>query len=1336
MLKWSFAAFFAISLFAGIKGRTQQVIPAIDTAEPIGARPYEMVRAGREEPAPPTVTFANLQGWTMQVSGHAQAVLQASRAENVWKRPAGELRYKGDGNASANPKILLTPPKPVLLPPKADSVDMWVYGNRWDFENPPDTPPVSITILLKGQNGAVYRLPIASVGWQQWWLLHCSIPVGVKNPLVFTGLEISNGWQSDWRKIYLDSIRFYHEGLGTLHFRPLPHRNLILLPGQSPGANTGIGKLPFPTRAQTILPVNRIQNYQNQVKKISNAYVFQYHAKDCDISYTFNPAIGLSGITALINGKYAGRLLDGARVEFTGSSSVKPSLYAITQDKKRVTATYRDGTTLRMTIWQKSLVIDVINRTGNAASLQFGCITGLTAPRTIYVPFLTWGNDAGVLLSRAGSKQVYTTIWPDWYRSNGSRFISADYVSGNTAKINGGVLYSPLTNGKRNPMYERLFITVSPSIEEVLPVIANPVGLHAKEAVDRLWQESWGPSNYAQEENRCDMLRAYGIKKLIQCNHELTWRDFGESFTLRTHAAPGRGGDVALQKYVAHQQSLGWLSGLYTNYSDFAPVNRHWNPDFVIRNPDGNWAAAWPRCWALKPLAAVQLDAALVPVIEKRYHSNAAYTDVMTAVSPFDRTDFDARVPGAGSFAQTFYAYGQLLRNDSTVYKGPVFSEGTYQYLYAGLDDGNYGHVYNNRPLATSPLLPVFDLMQIHPKECDIGVSWTSSYCGAIPNWQSPLNLDHSIDRFLLTTMAYGHIGWLVEEQYGIERTCRSYYMLQQVQARYGLKAPNRIAYWDGKRLRDVSDAVELGLPQSRRQLYIEYPNGLTLWLNDSPDLNWRIKVNNKEVILPPAGWAVFQQKGALGPLLSSSALHEGKKTDYLRSNEYTYIDGRGQWFQEEEAGSNGAMDIEPGGRNILEIIHISGNGTFEIGRPYNVQGVALKCKSYDIHGVQLQNALIHDSGTQTWIEPVPNAIRYILQFSGKPAWSLRPAVPEASPGSRVALILHDISHAQIISSSGSINGNILTIPAKSAIGSWISITAKNGNTSRETKLHIVAPVTWQWQSVPSPDVTSLILTPAWHLSGIAHRIVTLHIKVTDGWQISPQSIRFSSTNPPHQFTLSIRSEKSAGEKGTFTLSLDGLTLPSAAIFELSRITEQALIHDLSAAHSSSWGICLRGQSEKPDSGVSGAIFSPVQDLSVGGVTKHGIFMHPPYQQGVGYTWETTEPIHLPGQPAQFRSFIGIRDGGDQSDGVVFSVDVIDSKGHHVTVASKTGVQHEWRLLEANLSKYAGQTVRLELKADVGPQNNSTADWASWGEPGIFLLHPPVVTMVSATEMK
>jgi hypothetical protein len=946
----------------------------------------------------------------MTVEGGAQAILQPTRRQDVWNRPVARLRYRGEGKAEGRTRIFLVPPQPIELPNDSDAVDLWVYGNRWDWEKPPGTPPVRLVLHLRDSGHQAHELLVDNVRWQEWWLAHKKLPSGLQFPVQMESVEVSGGWQTEWREIFFDSIRFYHEDLRPLKFAARPRRNFELPGGQSPGANIGPGKLPFPTRQQTILPLQLCGGYRNRLESgsSSDCYSFRYSGKDGSITYNFDPGKGLSSLAARAQDEPIGRLLDGAAVRVAGEAT-NTTLRAAKRNGDVVTAEYSDGTTLRLQIWQKSLVIDVINRTGQAKELSLGQLAGVIEPRSIGVPYLTYGGGARpcVLLSRAGTNHVFTSIWLDWYRSNGSEPYAAESVTTNTAQINGGVRYHPRTDGLRSPMFERIFITVSPRFEEILPAVPNPFGLHAKEAVDRLWQESWGPEDFERQMKRSRMLRAYGIEKLIQCNHEIAWRDGGESFTLRTRAAPKKGGDSALQRYVAHQRGLGWLAGLYSNYTDYAPVNEFWSPDGVQRLSDGNWRSAWPRCWAEKPLKAVEFDALLAPQIKRKFDPDSAYTDVHTAVSPWGYNDYDARVPGAGTFAQTFYAYGELLRNDSRVYGGPIFSEGTYQWLYAGLADGNYALAYDGRPLVKEPLLPVFDLYQIHPKECDIGMGWTANFCDAIPEWRKPENLDRAIDRFLLYTLAYGHIGWLVEEEHGIARTCRSYYMLQQVQARYGLKTPTRIAYWDGTNLVSTSEALIRDLPRTRRQLFIEYPGGLQLWLNDHPSEHWRIrgagvssasmpvspallspKAKNSdrrrdvpptsELVLPPAGWAAFTKNGEL---FSFSALAGTNRVDYLRSPDYTYLDGRSHWLRVPEAASDGALAIRPMGKDRLQIIRISGGGAFTIRRPYHMQGRCVSCEAFDPDGKRLAHPICHDADNETRIVPEAKAMRFVLRF-------------------------------------------------------------------------------------------------------------------------------------------------------------------------------------------------------------------------------------------------------------------------------------------------------------------------------------------------------------------
>lgn len=976
-----YGALFAAVLTLHFVGLAQEVDPVPEPLETPGERPYEMVWAGRTEPAPPTVRFDELTGWRIEVAGNAGADLRVTRAQDLWNRPVARLRYHGNGQADSTPRIHLVPPAPIPVPGDADAVVVWVYGNRWEWENPPDTPAVRIQLQIRDADGAVRQIALGPVRWKEWWLIHRRLPPG-KAPWRLERVTIEGGHQTEPRELFFDSIRFHRENLPPLKFAPRPERNLRLFTGQSPGANTGPGRLPFPTREETILPLQLAGVYSNHVQLLdAGGYRFTYHGADGTVSYDFQPAAGLGSLRATFNGELVGDLMRGAVVR-SSQPTATTNLSSVTVTNGVVAARYDDGTLLRLRLWQKSLVLDVINQTGQATEFGCGELTSLVSPRTISIPFLNYGSRPHpcVLLSRAGTNAVFTSIWLDWYRSNGSEPFAAETNTATSARINGGVRYQPHTAGQRNPMFERFFLTVSPMFEEVLPVIPTPTGLHAAQAGDRLWQESWGPADYEREMARSRRLRAYGIEKLIQCNHEITWRDGGESFTLRTRAAPKRGGDDALRRYVAHQRSLGWLSGLYSNYTDFAPVNEHWSPDWVQRAPDANWRTAWPRNYALKPLKAVEFDALLAPQIKARYEPNSAYTDVHTAVAPWAYTDYDARVPGAGTFAQTLYAYGELLRNDSQVYGGPVFSEGTYHWLYAGLADGNYALAYDGRPLAREPLLPVFDLLQIHPKECDIGMGWTAHFCDPMGDWKAPENLDRAIDRFLLHTLAYGHIGWLVEEAHGIERMCRSYYMLQQVQARYALQAPERIAYWDGAKLVSVSEALVRDLPATRRQLHVRYPGGLGLWLNDHTNDFWRVSVGGRTLDLPPAGWAAVEEGG---DLLSYSALGGTNKVDYLRSRAYVYLDGRGSSLETPEAATSGALALSPTSDGQLEVVHISGTNAFTVRRPFQYRGGLETITAFDLEGKPLRAPDHRDAQEETCIQPTPGAVRYLLRFRG-----------------------------------------------------------------------------------------------------------------------------------------------------------------------------------------------------------------------------------------------------------------------------------------------------------------------------------------------------------------
>lgn len=199
----------------------------------------------------------------------------------------------------------------------------------------------------------------------------------------------------------------------------------------------------------------------------------------------------------------------------------------------------------------------------------------------------------------------------------------------------------------------------------------------------------------------------------------------------------------------------------------------------------------------------------------------------------------------------------------------------------------------------------------------------------------------------------------------------------------------------------NVSEAIIRELPRTRRQLFVAYPGGLELWLNDHPSENWRICAEPSAgrsrlravpgggtvwpasgmPTLPPAGWAAFTRDGTL---FSFSALDGSNRVDYVRSPGYIYLDGRGHWFDAPEAAADGALAIRPLGKDRLEIIRISGAGAFIIRRPYQVRGACVAGEAFDVEGRRLAAPGCQDAGTETRITPIAGAVRYVLRFAAR----------------------------------------------------------------------------------------------------------------------------------------------------------------------------------------------------------------------------------------------------------------------------------------------------------------------------------------------------------------
>ncbi len=1001
---------FIVLVCAGATGSvvssTAEGGPKIVSAQPldpngaIGARPYEMVLAGREPERHPTVSFDNLEGWTLELDSGAVGNLITSRKQQLWDSPVAELAYRGESEKSS---LTLRPVAPISLLSSITAASIWIHGNNWSWVPDPTTPQVTISLLLKDTSQEIHALEMTKVRWKEWWLVHKVLPPEMleTSPLQFVGIRVVGAANEENREIFFEDLAFYREEFRELSFGSSPKRGIDLFKGQSPGANTGPGRLPFPIRDTTILPDNQESDFSSTLlhTEKGSRFRFLYKGRDGVLEYCLEPGgeywgpviVKLNSIpvaTALVDaGPNFSEPLEGLRLLRAWSDGdVARAEWSGLHEGEDVTV----ESSIRL--WQKSLVVDFSCRGGHATGLSYGRLTKVREPELIKIPFLNYGSHHLNVLMGQGPKPFFASVWMDWYLSNASEPYATDEIKEDAVSLNGGVRYLPKTDGERNDLFERFFVTFSPLFEETLPDIPNPPAKEGKKAGSRLWQETWGPKNYEEEMKRSRRLRAYGIEMLTQCNHEIAWRDGGESFTFRTIASPGKGGDKALQEYVEAQKSLGWRSGLYTNYTDYAPVNSNWDIDMVMRRPSGDLVTAWPRCYSPKALFAVEMDRRLAPQVRRKFGSNAAYTDVHTAVSPWDRTDYDARVPGAGTFAATFYAYGELLLHDQEVYDHHCWSEGHHQWLYAGLATGNYGLTYSELKYREYPLLPHFDLLKMHPLSVDIGIPWTGRFFRDAEGWDSKANIKRSIDHFLATTIAYGHMGWLVEETHGIRQTCRSYYMMQQLQSRFAMEEPEAILYGSDSGLITSSEALLNGVWRDSK-LYTRYSNGLEVWVNGNTSVDWTVENGGKEFVLPPFGW--FALHG--DDFFEGSVSVEDARSDFVASPAYIFLDGRGILRKFSGISTSGSVAVRPpeSGTGLLisaiedvgELTITEPAGQFgwddvrtHISRVATASGITVS-KS-DVDGKVLGTAEVTRIDSGWVIQTQPEAVRYDIEIT------------------------------------------------------------------------------------------------------------------------------------------------------------------------------------------------------------------------------------------------------------------------------------------------------------------------------------------------------------------
>ena len=917
----------------------------------VDGRPYEFVWANRvADDRPVLLPLTDAEGWTVECRD-AVARFERTTEHRLFGPGAARLVYRAAGKA---PQITLRPPAPVAVTGAFDTVSLWIYGNNVPYARDRSTPPVTVTAQFVDGQGRGFSVPLLTVSHLEWFLVQKRLPVDLRERTAaggcaFTGFTVTGGTNEQDRRIDLTSFAAYREELKPLTFAARPKRPNRVFPDAPAGVNTGTGELPFPNRALGVVP-----------EPVATEVEFRLPASNVD----------WDDLAVRVKGGAWRRFADGAGV------------YSATAQGPRRVA--RDDVKVRWHVEGQSLVADV-QGPADIAEVRFGALADFPAAKQFTVPYLSYSMTGPVnrpwiaVLDFAGTP-YFCSATMDWTQSNGTAPWCEAMRFDGTPSVHGGVRYEKKTDGARNPCYERFAWSFAPEMADVLPVIPNPPSPYRNLTAEYQWCHMSARKDRQKDKDYWRNRHRRGLKKVFIGDHEVCMRDGNESFTFRTKAAPGKGGDAGMHDFTRYMvDGLGYLYGPYNNYTDFAPVNEHWHADHMTRQSDGNLLPAWNRCYAPKPTWSVEMCERIVPVLQGKFRFNSGYCDVHTCVSPWSRCDYDARVPGGGTFAGTFYAYGELLGLQRRFWGGPVYSEGGVHFLYCGLDDGNFAQD-QGYGLDRNPWIVDFDLLRLHPLANNFGMGYPRMFYSnpgfaKTPDWQ---------DRFLTATVAFGHVGYFMTGRPDDEE--RGYWMVQPLQCHYAKADVEAIAYADAAgALLPSARGLATGAYQ-RSQLAVTYRDRTRVFANGgAAGEAWLLETADGRLVLPANGWYGASGDGTVASVSAAVPTRDGAyaRADACVGPESVYVDGRGAFFDSGFGATDGRLIRLPekGGTEEVFLRHAK-----EAVLPY----AATKIVLLDEAGAEIGPAAFAVADGQTRLSADPKAFSY--RATRPEGWRMPPA--------------------------------------------------------------------------------------------------------------------------------------------------------------------------------------------------------------------------------------------------------------------------------------------------------------------------------------------------------
>jgi Family of unknown function (DUF5696)/Secretion system C-terminal sorting domain len=550
-------------------------------------------------------------------------------------------------------------------------------------------------------------------------------------------------------------------------------------------------------------------------------------------------------------------------------------------------------------------------------ALQSGIVTGAILDRcdnapnatVIHIPYLRNMN----LLYTGG---VFVSIYFDWETTNASTMNALDGKYSNTSVFYGQQIgYGLLTNNNRNPANETIYLTVSPSVSDVLPNIINPVSPNKTFSASHIVIDNW-EEGFDKVNTQMKSLYNNGVNNLWVLLHN--WQNGGYDNKL-PNTLPANsilGGNAGVTAIAQTVKSHGDHFAVHENYVDFYQNAASWTVADASLNSDGSLIKAWfnqgtqVQSYLMKNSKVANYLTTFAPAIHTDCNTNSSFLDVHSSVNPSNHVDYDATVPNAGKFTEALKNYrapGQLMRN---AHQGPVSGEGDFHLYHVGYYDdicAGIGTAGNNTVRGYKcPMFVDFDLLKMHDKAAVHGMGYYERFFFDAPNGGFTSFAKPEVLEYMATELAFGHGAF-------VPTPGRVYDFVEvaQLEQKYILPAAKlyananavAITYDDNGQMIDVSQYIknhpttfdDITSVNFMTKVKIVYDNGTIVYVNRHPTQNWNVTptiapkwfnyhaiINGNDVMdivasSPVTTWTLPSKSGWLvvSPIAQSLSVHE-----------------------------------------------------------------------------------------------------------------------------------------------------------------------------------------------------------------------------------------------------------------------------------------------------------------------------------------------------------------------------------------------------------------------------------------------------------------------------